>query len=156
MSFGFKHLVTCRCVLPQFKRLKPEPPRHQFVVFSIINDDDSIKQKFAQCNNCGVIHKVTGICLSTIMIGKEDMKSIITIDDIRLSLPQQLANILDANDVDLATWEASQFFYENKDWSAFVVLNTDEEDGLRQGKYLRILGENLFKIEAFEREEVIK
>jgi hypothetical protein len=152
---GLKHLITCRCTLPTYKRHK-NPPDHQFVVFSIINDDGTVKPKFAQCNNCTAIHKVTEINRSEIMPGREDMGSIISIDDIKVSLPEKLVGVLEANDADLASWEYAQFIFENKRWGEFVVLTTDEEGGVRQGKYVTILGETMLKIESFEREEVTK
>lgn len=155
MTTGLKHLITCRCVLPQFKRHE-NPPQHQFVVFSVLDDNDVVRTKFAQCNNCGIVHKVIEINKSEIVQGREDMRSIPKIDDIRLSLPQGLAALLDQNDADLPTWEATQHMYDNQQWGGFVVLSTDEEEGLRQGKYVRILGKNTFKIETFTREEVFK
>lgn len=154
MSQGLKHLVTCRCVLPQFKRMD-NAPAHQFVVFSVINDDGTFQPRFVQCNNCGIVHKVVDLCRSEV-VSRESMGSLVTIDDVKAGLPPQLANILESNQVDLATWEMAQFIIENKQWGNFVVLTTDEEDGLRQGKYVRILGENMFKVESFAREEVLK
>ena len=155
MPTGLKHLIRCRCVMPQFKNL-PEPPVHQFVVFSIVDDSDVVKSKFSQCNNCGVIHKVVDICKSEIIQNRESMGSLINIDDIKPSLPQNLVAILESNGADLATWEASQFIFENEKWGEFVVLNSDAESGLRQGKYVQIIGKNLFKVGTFSREEYIK
>lgn len=150
-----KHLITCRCVLPQFKR-RDDPPQHMFTVFSIIDDVGNVKQKFAQCNNCGIIHKVVEINRSEIMKGKEDMPSIANVDDIKVSLPQRLTALLEVNDVDLPTWEMAQFIYDNERWGEFVVLATDEDGGTREGKYVRILGKDMFKVETFTREEVVK
>jgi hypothetical protein len=155
MVTGLKHLVTCRCVLPQFKR-RVDPPQHMFTVFSVIEDDGNVKPKFTQCNNCGIIHKVTEINKSEIISGKEDMSSITSVDDIKVSMPQRLAALLEANDVDLPTWELAQFIYDNERWGEFVVLTTDEEDGTREGKYVRILGKDMFKVETFTREEVAR
>jgi myosin-crossreactive antigen len=154
MVTGLKHLITCRCILQQFKR-QQNPPSHQFVVFSII-DDDVVEQKFVTCNNCGIVHRVTEINKSEIVQGREEMKSIVTIDDIKLSLPARLSDLLESNNADIATWEYVQYIYENKQWGNFVVLTMDEESGTRQGKYVRILGENMFKVEPFVREEIIK
>lgn len=155
MAQGLKHLITCRCILPQLKRLD-DAPQHQFVVFSVIEDDGTFRTKFAQCNNCGIVHKVLDVCRSEI-VTRESMNSLPTIEDIKAGMPPNLVNILDVNRVeDLPTWELAQFILENKQWGNFVVLATDEEDGLRQGKYVRILGENLFKVETFIREEVVK
>lgn len=154
MPTGTKHLIRCRCVLSQFKNL-PNPPPHHFVVFSIVNDDGTVVQKFAQCNNCGIVHKVTDICTSEI-VAKEAMSSIITIDDVRPSIPQNLAIVLDKNNVDVATWECVRFIIENKQWGSFVVLNSEVESGVRQGKYVQILSESMFKVDSFSREEYVR
>lgn len=155
MIQGQKHLVKCRCVLPQFKRAS-DPPVHQFTVFSIINDDNTVKPKFAQCTNCGVIHRVYELGKSDVLSGREAMSSILTINDIRASLPEMLINVLENSKADLPTWEAVQFIYENKQWGNFVVLTSDTEGDIKQGKYVRLLGEKLFKVETYERTEVIK
>lgn len=153
MITGIKHLVTCRCVLPQFKRA-PSPPQHQFVVFSIL-DDDVVRAKFVQCNNCGIVHKVTDVCRSEV-VARESMGSLVTIDDVRSCLPIDLVRILEASQAELSTWENAQFIIDNQQWGSFIVLATDEEAGLRQGKYVRILGANMFKVDSFAREEIIK
>ena len=155
MPVGTKHLIRCRCVMPQFKRL-PEPPMHQFVVFSVIEDDNTVRVKFAQCNNCGVIHKVTDVCKSEILQTRESMSSLLTVNDIRTGLPANLVMILDTNVADLPTWEAAQFIYENKQWGSFTVLTVDTDSDTRQGKYLQILGENMFKVSTFSREEATR
>lgn len=155
MASGHKHLVKCRCVLQQFKQMK-EPPTHQFVVFSIIDDSDCVKPKFSQCTNCGLIHKVTEINRSEIISGKEAMSTIITIDEIRPSLPQRLADLLDVNKCDLPTWEQAQFIVENKRWGEFVILSTETDGNTKQGKYVSILSETMLKVDTFSREEVAK
>lgn len=152
MSSGHKHLVRCRCVLPQFKK-RANAPAHQFIVFSVVADDDTVVSKFVQCNNCGIIHKVHDICKSTIMQGREDMKSIVSLDEIKLGMPPNLVKVLELNNADVPTWEAAQFIIENQKWGDYVTLSSDSEDGLRQGKYIRILGENLYKVDSYSREE---
>jgi hypothetical protein len=153
MSRGQRHLVKCRCVLPQFKG-RIDPPAHRFLVFSVINDDDTVIQKYAQCNNCGVIHKVVDICTSVIMSGKENMSSILTIDEVKTGLPVNLADILDRNGVDMTVWEQAKFILENKQWGNFIVLAQEEEGGTKQGKYVTIMSETFFKVESFMREDV--
>jgi hypothetical protein len=64
--------------------------------------------------------------------------------------------ILRNNNADLPTWQATQYIYENKRWGEFAVLSTDSEGDSRQGKYVRVLGEQLFKVEAYVRDEVLK
>lgn len=153
MKRGQKHLISCRCVLPQYKT-KENPPKHQFIVFSVI-DDDLVKQKYAQCNNCGLVHKVIDICTSEILKGKESLTSIIGIDDIKPSLPANLVDILERNNADLPTWEQAQFIFEEKVWGEFVVLAQEEESGTKHGKYVRMMSETFFKVETFSRDQIL-
>lgn len=129
------------------------PPAHQFAVFSVINDDNTVRPKFAQCTNCGVIHKVTEVGKSELLQGKEAMKSIPTIDEIKLSLPENLIAVLDGNAADLPSWEAARFIIENKLWGQYIVLTSDVEENLRQGKYVTILGEKMLKVDVYTRQE---
>jgi len=154
-SFGQKHLIKCRCVLPQLKNSKdPEKRQHKFVVFSEIHDD-IVKQKYAQCNNCGLVHKVIDICTSEIMSGKEEMGSIITIDDIKPGLHQSLISILERHQCDLPTWEQAQYVIENKKWGDIIILTNDVENENKIIKYVRVLGETLFKVDSHTRNETI-
>lgn len=151
---GFRHLVECRCVLPQFKN-RTDPPKHKFIVFSILDENDNVDSKYAQCNNCGLVHKVIDICKSEIQPGKENSSSILTIDDIKLSLPRDLSYILEKYRLELPSWEQAQFIVENKRWGEFIVLEQEDDGDTKQGKYVRILGESFFKVENFSREEFI-
>lgn len=150
---GQLHLVKCRCVLSQFKKTN-NPPAHQFIVFSVIDDNDAVIPKHAQCNNCGLIHKVTDICTSDILAGKENSVSILGIEDIKLSLPPNLVAILERHNVELPVWEQAQFIIENKAWGEFLILAKEEEKGIKQGKYVRIMSESFFKIDTFNRTDI--
>jgi hypothetical protein len=150
MIHGQKHLIKCRCVLPQFKRLE-NPPVHQFIVFSVIQEDETVKPRYSQCNNCGVVHKVIDVCKSEIVSGKENMNSLIKIEDIKPSLHPNFVGILESSQADLATWESVQFIVENKQWGQFVVLTNDSEGEEIHGKYIKILGESMCKVETFMR-----
>ena len=152
-TFGQKHLVSCRCVLPQFKN-NPDSKRHRFVVFSeIIND--AVKQKYAQCNNCGLIHKVIDICTSEIMQGKEGMSSIMSIEDIKSGMNPGLVGILERHQCDLPTWEHAQYIIDNKRWGDIVILTSDNDDDGKVVKYVRLIGETLFKVDSYTRKETI-
>lgn len=151
---GIKHLVPCRCILPQFKQRK-KPINHQFVVFSEIDDENNVKKKYVQCPNCGIIHKVTEISRSEVQKGKEHMSSIITIDEIRQSLDQKLAALLDTNQADIATWEEVAFIIEHEEWGRHVVLNKDMDDDELHIKCLRVLSPSLFKVSNESRKEFI-
>lgn len=155
-KYGIKHLIRCRCVLPQFKSMQ-DPPVHQFVVFSAV-ENDQVEIKYAQCNNCGIVHKILDLCKSEILKNKEELKTITTIQDIEQTLPSNLSNLLHHNKCDLPTWEFVSYIVLNKLWGNFVVLASDfdPDENARTGKYLQILGENLFKVESFLREEIVR
>lgn len=155
MPKGQKHLVQCRCYLPQFRKL-PDPPFHQFPVFSIIDDNDIVRVKFAQCPNCGAVHKVIDITRSEIINGRNDLQSVVTISEIKVSLTESLAEILETNDCDVATWEHAKFIIDNSLWGSQIVIKSESIDGMRHGKYVRILGERLFKVDEFNREEYMR
>lgn len=154
MPTGHKHLVRCRCVLPQFKQAQ-HPPVHQFITFSVVDDNNVVRIKYAQCPNCGVIHKVVDICRTEILQDREHMSSIVTVSEIKLSLPETLGTLLENNKADLPTWEAAQFIWENDKWGEFVVLSSETDADTKHGKYVRILGKNMFKVETFERKELV-
>lgn len=147
---GQKHLIKCRCVLPQYKTFK-DPPAHRFVVFSKINENDEVLPRYSQCNNCGIIHKVTNICTSEIVAGKDHMNSLIHINDIKVSIPKMFSDILESNSADLATWESVQFIIENKQWGHIAILSSEIEGSDVNGKYIKVLSESLCKIESFTR-----
>lgn len=150
---GHKHLVMCRCILQQFAS-KPNPPQHHFVVFSVLDDSDKVIPSFVQCNNCGAIHKVVDICRSEIT-NKDDLKSLITIDELKNNIPEKIVSILEKYNVDLPTWQHVEFLVTNEKWGETVYLATDDVDGTIQGKALILLGKGLFKVESFMKDTMI-
>jgi len=144
---GVKHLLQCHCILPQYKNRK-NPVFHKFTAFSIIDDDDSVIARFTQCNNCGVIHKITDICKSEISRGVDESNTITTIHDLKRSLTPDLSSILHAHDCDLATWEHVSFIYENKRWLESTILTRETIEGSSQVKILTILDDKRIKIES--------
>ena len=91
---GAKHLIQCHCILPQFRRMK-DPIFHKFVVFTVIDDNDKVLPKIVHCNNCGIVHNVVDICQSEIVTGREMSLSVMTKEDIRACIPENLSKLLD-------------------------------------------------------------
>lgn len=151
---GFKHLISCRCILSQFKKAS-EPVFHQFIVFSIIDDNDIVKEKFVQCPNCDIVHKVHEIGKSEIVNDKEDMSSVTTIDDISLFLNDKLVQILVKNNVSIASYEEIQFVIENEEWGRSVVIARETVGDQLHIKSIMILGENNFKIDTEQAQNLI-
>ena len=144
---GVRHLIQCHCILPQYRKA-PEPVFHKFVVFSEVGEDDEFLPKLAQCNNCGVIHKVIDACKSEIVAGLDDSLSLLTIEEIKSSLTLDLCSILTTYKCDISVWENVKFIYENKIWGEKIVLSKDDVDGILQVKVLQILDKNKVKIDS--------
>ena len=140
-------MIECRCVLSQYKK-STTPIYHKFIVFSVV-DQDKVKTSFAQCNNCGIIHKIIDLCKSEIMNGKEQMSSLETIEDIKISLPEDLSSVLENYSCELPNWQHTKFIFENARWGENIVLVREELDSEVQGKFLTIAAYDKFKIETF-------
>tara|TARA_B100000029_G_C17545230_1_gene948210 strand:- start:1324 stop:1758 length:435 start_codon:yes stop_codon:yes gene_type:complete len=140
-------MVECQCVLPQYKK-SSNPVYHRFIVFSIL-EEDKVKVSFAQCNNCGVVHKVVDLCKSEILNGKENLNSLETIEDIKLSIPADLSTVLENYSCDISNWQHAKFIYENRKWGESIVLVREELESEIQGKFLTIVSHDRFKIETF-------
>ena len=149
---GVKHLIKCVCVLPQLSKMS-KPPSHEFPVFSVYNDESTdFETTFVQCSNCGVVHKVTDICMSTILRGRDDLRSVVTLDDVKIAIPEKLAAVLEHHRADLATWQQVAWIVETKTWGSSAVLTSEYIDGTKQGKSLVVMGETIFKIVPFTNE----
>lgn len=135
-------------------RGKSPPVFHSFVAFSIENDERQILEKFSQCNNCGIIHRVYDICKSE-LIRREQHPMIQTFSDISLSIPSELSSILSTYKCDIATWEHVQFIYANERWGDFTIVAREYDNGVTNGKRLIVDGPSKFKIEPITFSETI-
>ena len=145
---GLRHLIECHCILPQYRHLK-EPEFHKFVVFSVIDDGGTAVIKHAQCNNCEVIHEVFDICKSKIVSGRDSLKSLKTIDDIKLSLADDICSVLENYGCDISTWEHVEFVLDNQKWGTSITLTRDIIGDKIEGKSLLFVREGRIKIEPF-------
>jgi len=151
---GIKHLVQCHCILPQYKD-KQNPVFHQFVAFSVIDDSDTVVPKYVQCNNCAVVHKIVDVCRSEMVVGKDELSTMTSIDDIALMVPKDVRSVLESYKVDIATWENVHFIINQEQWGSHVVLTQDVLEEDTQGKLLIFNGPGKFNIETFVRKDVI-
>jgi len=151
---GVKHLIQCHCILPQYRKMK-DPLFHKFVVFTVIDNNDKVLPKIVHCNNCGVVHNVIDICQSEVVTGREMSISVMTKEDIRAGIPENLAKLLDTYECDVPIWEEVQFYYETDLPAPPIVLTREEFKGTSSGKLLHMLGGPKIKIESFTREELV-
>ena len=146
---GIKHLIQCHCMLPQYKNA-PEPVFHQFMVFSILDEDsDTVEVKFASCNNCGAVHKIVDICKSEILTGRDEVPTQMSIEDFKFSLPADLYELLVTYNKEIADFEHAQFLLEHEKWNKHIILNREELDDCIQGKLVKFIASDRFRIESY-------
>lgn len=145
---GYKHLIECHCVLPQYRNI-PNPVFHKFVVFSVVEDDGSVVPSLSRCENCGAVHKVIDICKSEIMTAKEDSRSVLTKRDLSSSLPAQLVQLFEEYSLSTCDYEAAKFYIENEKWGATIILSKEKEDDGFSGKMLTFLSGEKFRVDPF-------
>lgn len=144
---GQKHTIKCRCILPQYKR-RTKPVFHEFVVFSEIVDD-KVKPAFAQCNNCGIVHKIIDLCKSEILQSKEDARGLTTIEDVVIGMNPDVVNLLKGLNSDLATFQEVSFYIDNNITGKKILIEKEEVEDMVVGKYLTIKDNGMFKVEPF-------
>ena len=115
---------------------KKDPPLHSFIAFSVENDDGTLNEKYVNCNNCGILHKVTGICKSEIMHNFEGTSSSITLEDIKLTIPEGIGRLLESYNCELPDFEFIKFMLDNSK-KDFIVLSHEFNDGRKTGKILK-------------------
>lgn len=146
---GILHLIECSCVLPQYLK-RDNPIFHKFIVFSIIEADGMFQHSVVQCNNCGIMHRVTDVSSSEVMYGHEDGRGRLTIDDLRYMLPHAIVDVLEANDCPPYVWEQAKFIVDEERWGDHVILTADEMDGHRHGKFMTIAGPDKLGIAQYD------
>jgi len=102
-----------------------------------------------------VVHKVVDVCRTELAVGRDELSTMINIDDIAIMIPQDVRSVLESYKADIATWENVQFILQQKQWGSHVVLTHDVLEEDTQGKLLIFNGPGKFNIETFVRKDVI-
>lgn len=148
-----KHLITCRCILPHFESME-DPPIHKFIVFSELDDRAMVVPSYAQCNNCGIIHRIKEVGLSECL--KKDSAPVPTINEIKTNLPEKLVSLLETYDhIDLSTYQEIDWIFKEQQFGRSVILSKETIDGTLIGKNITIFSESSWRINQFSREEQI-
>ena len=147
MNF-IKHTIQCHCILPQYRN-REDPVFHKFVVFSKIDESDTLVSKYVNCNHCSVVHKIYDVCKSEIIVGKEDISSVVTIDDISLMIPSDIVSVMESYECDLPTYEHVLHILQYKLFKESVVLTRDVMEDEVVGKKLSFDKAGMVSIESF-------
>ena len=154
MLIGQKHSIKCRCILPQFKKRK-DPVFHEFVVFST-SENEVFNESFAQCNNCGIVHRVVDFCKSEIIQSRENLSSVPTKEEISLQIPEEVVSLLEANNCNIAQYQHVAFIINNNRINEKILLEKEEVDGLVTGKFLSLQDSGRFRVDGFTYQVGIK
>ena len=154
MKVGQKHLLQCHCILPQYRK-NPVPVFHKFVVFSVI-ENDVVVPTYVQCNNCNAVHKVFDVCKSEIIPGRDELRSVTTLEEVKMSVPEDLASLLTTYECELPVWEHARFAINEKQWGTKIILTRDLIEDESQGKMLTIQSESKFLLENYISREVVQ
>lgn len=144
---GVKHIVECHCVLPQYVGSK-NPVYHKFVVFSIIDDSDTVVPKYAQCNNCGVVHKVIDICKSEIHTGKDEISILPNKNDLSYSIPKHVLEVLESYECGIPDYEHAKFICDHSRWGETLTLSKEMLKDEIAGKFMIIKSDKVV-VESF-------
>jgi len=142
---GIKHLIECHCFLKVFDKSENKI-NHKFPVYSKLDENNNILPKLAKCNNCESLHYVYDACRSELRPGKEDLSTILTIEDIMMMLPDRINSVLTANRSDIADFEHALDIIENERWGETIVVKRSIVGEIENIKILQIDGENKIKI----------
>lgn len=148
-----KHTVECHCVLPQYRDRK-DPVYHKFVVFSELDPEaDTVLPSYAQCNNCGTVHKVYDICKSEIIAGRDESATVERLTDVAMSLPKNLVELFESYTLEISDYMMARHILDNSLWDSMIVLSKEVEGEKTSGKILRFLENGRFRVESFSRQE---
>ena len=143
---GIKHLVECHCTLQIFKG-RDDHLYHKFPVYSKMDSNGKVIQKYVQCNNCKTIHSVYDICKSDIVRGgKDSLSGAVTIEDISFQLPTKITNVLTRYECDISTWEQVLDMYDNEIWNIPIVVAREIVDLNTTVKIFTLLDKEKIKI----------
>lgn len=109
-----KHLIECQCILPIFKT-QTKPVFHKFTVFSLLDNNEEIIEKWAKCNNCDAVHRVYDYCKSELIKNSDDYVDMVTtIDDLKFSITSDVLEVLTKNNKEISDYEHAAFLIKEK------------------------------------------
>tara|TARA_Y100000992_G_C21065909_1_gene396406 strand:- start:11 stop:484 length:474 start_codon:yes stop_codon:yes gene_type:complete len=142
---GIKHLLECHCYLSIFKG-KNKILNHRFPVYSKIDEFGNIVPKLVKCNNCETLFYVKDINDYELKAGKEDTKIILSKEEIMMSLPVNLREILIKFNCDISDFEHALDVVEEKRWGEELILKREIINEVTHVKVLEINSIKDFKI----------
>ena len=83
------------------------------------------------------------------------VNDILSKEDLKISMPESLYELLSSYDCADADFEHAEFILNNSEWGSFIVLKREEIEDHIQGKLVKFVSADKFKVESFsEKKEV--
>jgi len=142
---GVKHLIECHCFLKIFDK-SSKKINHKFPVYSKFDENNNIIPRLAKCNNCESLHFVYDACKSELRPGKEDLSTILSIEDIMMMLPEKINKVLTTNRADISDFEHALDIIESESWGDRIVVKRSIVNDIENVKILQIDGEQKIKL----------
>jgi hypothetical protein len=96
-----------------------------------------------------VVHKIYDLCKSEIVQGRDELRSVTKLEEISLSLPQDLRDVLKSYECDITVWEHLRFILEERRWGDRVVLTRENINGEVVGKVMTVSAGDRFSLEDY-------
>ena len=152
---GQKHLIECHCSLPLYKNRK-DIVYHKFVVYSKIDEAGNKIPKYSKCNNCGATHYVYEFCKSEVKAGKEDNDVALTIEDVKISLPDKIIKILEQYECTIDVYEQIDDVFDHDFFPIDIIINREIIEDEHTVKLLKLINKDRYKIQTEKINLVIK
>ena len=141
---GQRHLVECHCIMAQYSDKVPAV-YHRFLVYNKLDERGIFVKKYVNCNNCALTHFVFDTCKSDVHFEKEDV-NVLSIDDIKVNIPEKISEILDNHDCDITIYELVEDVLEGKYFPHDVILSREIISDEHHIKLLKISGKDKVRI----------
>jgi hypothetical protein len=77
-------------------------------------------------------------------------------EDFKHSLPSSLYDVLVQYEREVVDFEHAQFIIDNEMWETTLVLSREESGGIVQGKMVRFLSHERFRIESYSTQDFVE
>lgn len=160
MIDGQRHLIECRCALPQYQNHTPVI-FHKFTVFSTFEFDEShygdlenepaytFNESYARCNNCGILHRIIDFCRSEFVNDEETTAAFLSTSDMEFMIPEAICNLLKTYDSPQYVWEEVLFTVTQRKFDRRIILDSKRDGDNIVGKFLVFSDTGVPRIEMF-------
>ena len=153
MKDYISHLIECQCILPVYNKVE-KPVYHNFVVFSLI-EEGTLEEKYVECNNCGIIHKIKDFNKSDFISDTTNYKNlVVNKEDLSYNMPAKYLEFLTSKKIEeIYIWEKINYLLDNN-IEEEVIFNRSKVDNFIICEIIQVIDKDNFKLkrEKFQRD----